>query len=127
MSGAFAASHIGAYATAAHRIVWSLDCYPGYGVAVVTENKKPPAQSPSAPKFVGRARTMDSAEHLFAAFPVLVAIANLTGKVGVVFIKRLVLSGKIKEATRNAAIIGSVIVIVIVLVIACVIWLALLK
>jgi len=27
---------------------------------------------------------MDSAEHLFAAFPVLVAIANVTGKIGTV-------------------------------------------
>ena len=46
------------------------------------ENKKPPAPSPPAPKFVGHGMAMDSAEHLFAAFPVLVAIANLTGKIG---------------------------------------------
>jgi hypothetical protein len=70
---------------------------------------------------------MDSAEHLIAAVPVLVAIANLTGKIGTVFIKRLVLSGKIKEAKRNAAIIAAVIVIIILLIIACIIWLAVLK
>lgn len=91
------------------------------------EKKKPPAPSPSAPKFVGHGMAMDSAEHLFAAFPVLVAIANLTGKLGTVFIKRLVVSGKIKEAKRNAAIIAAVIVSIILLVIACIIWLALLK
>jgi hypothetical protein len=91
------------------------------------ENKKAPAPSPSAPKVVGHGMAMDSAEHLFAAFPVLVAIANLTGKVGTIFIKGLVLSGNIKEAKRNAAIIVSVIFIVIVLIIACIIWLALLK
>jgi bacterial/archaeal transporter family-2 protein len=56
---------------------------------------------------------MDSAEYLFAAFPVLAAIANLTGKIGTVFIKRLVLSAKIKEAKRNAAIIAAVIVIIV--------------
>ena len=91
------------------------------------EKKNPPSPSPSAPKFVGHGMAMDSAEHLFAAFPVLVAIATLTGKLGTIFIKRLVLSGKIKEAKRNAAIIAAVIVIIILLVIACIIWLALLK
>ena len=92
-----------------------------------TKNKKAPAPSPSTPKVVAHGMFMDNAEHLFAAFPVLVAIANLTGRVGTIFIKRLVLSGKIKEARRNAAIIASAIFIVIVLIIACIMWLALLK
>jgi hypothetical protein len=89
-------------------------------------NKKPTAPSASEPKFVGRHRTRDSAEHLFAAFPVLMAIANWTGKIGKLYIKRLVLSGKIKEARRNGAVIAAVIALVFFLIIACVIWLALL-
>ncbi len=34
------------------------------------EKKKPPVQSHSAPKFVRHGMAMDSAEHLFAAFPI---------------------------------------------------------
>ena len=90
------------------------------------ENKKPPAPSPSESKFVGRGMAMDSAEHLFAAFPVLMAIAHWTGKIGTIFIKRLVLRGKIKEARRNAAIIAAVISIVFLLIMVCIVWLALL-
>jgi len=88
------------------------------------ENKEPPASNPSEPKFVGRRLALDSAEHLLAAFPILVAIAHWTGRIGTVFIKRLVIAGKIKEAKRNAAIIASVIVIIFLLVIGCTIWLA---
>ena len=53
-----------------------------HGVNVIEENKEATCSKPPAPKFVGHGMAMDSAEHLFAAFPVLVAIANLTGKIG---------------------------------------------
>jgi hypothetical protein len=89
-------------------------------------NKKPTAPNLSEAKFVGRHRTRDSAGHLLAASPVLMAIANWTGKIGTLYIKRFVLSGKIKEARRNGAVIAAVIALVFLLIIACAIWLALL-
>jgi hypothetical protein len=90
----------------------------------VDESKRSSAPSPSAPKHVGPRLAMDSAEHLFAAFPVLTAIAHWTGRIGTVFIKRLILRGKIKGARRNAAIIAAGVVVVFVLLMACIIWLA---
>jgi hypothetical protein len=71
-----------------------------------------------------RWRTRDSATHLFAAFPVLLAIANWTGKLGRVYIRQFILSGKIKEAKRNAAIIATVIISIFLLIIASICWLA---
>jgi hypothetical protein len=75
-----------------------------------------------------RAMAMDSAEHLFAAFPVLLAIANRTGRLGEIYIKRLILAGKDKEAKRNAAIIIATAIIgtMFLILIACMIWLAML-
>jgi hypothetical protein len=80
-----------------------------------------PTGTPAAPR---RRATRDSAEHLFAAFPVLLAIANWTGKLGRIYIKNFILSGKLKEARRNAAIIASVIIVMFLIIFACVIWLA---
>jgi hypothetical protein len=93
----------------------------------MTQEKQPSTPSRTTPKQVGRAMAFDSAEHLFAAFPILVAIANWTGRIGVIFIKRLILSGKIKEARRNAAIIAVSLVGIVVLLLAFMMWLALLK
>jgi hypothetical protein len=79
-----------------------------------------------APKFVGRRFTKDSAAELLAALPVLMTIAKWTGKIGVLYIRRLVISGKIKEAKRNAAIIAAGILSMFLVLIGCLLWLALL-
>ena len=86
----------------------------------MTENQKPA----SVPKFVGRQMTYDSAEHLLAAFPVLLVMTRWTGKIGMAYIQKFVLSGKIKEARRNAAIIATGIVAIFGAIMGCVIWLA---
>jgi hypothetical protein len=86
----------------------------------MTENEKPS----SAPEIVRGGYAYDSAEHLFAAVPILTMIASWTGRIGKVYIKNLVIAGKIKEARRNAAIIGTVLVAIVVLIIACMVWLA---
>jgi uncharacterized membrane protein (DUF485 family) len=85
----------------------------------------PIAASPPRPK---RASTRDSAEHLFAAFPVLALITKYTGKIGLVYIKQEILSGKIKNAKRNATIIIAIgmIAVMFLLVMGVLIWLALL-
>jgi hypothetical protein len=87
----------------------------------MVENRKPTASGHGPTR---RAFTTDSAEHLFAAFPVLLAIANWTGKLGRDYIKAFILSGKIKEAKRNAAIIATAIIAMFLIIIACIIWLA---
>jgi len=88
---------------------------------------------PPRPQQEGRARkknlpdpqmAFDSAEHLFAAFPVLVAIANATGRLGRVYIKEFIRAGKTKEAKRNATIMVAVALTMFLLLITCVIWLA---
>jgi hypothetical protein len=66
----------------------------------------------------------DSAEHLFAAFPVLLAIANWTGRLGRVYIKDCIRTEKDKEARRNATIMVAVAIIMFLLLISCIIWLA---
>jgi hypothetical protein len=72
--------------------------------------------------------TRDSAEHLLAAYPVLKEIAKYTGAIGLVYITQQILSGKIKEAKRNAAIIiaTGIIATMFLLVIGVLIWMAVL-
>jgi hypothetical protein len=79
-----------------------------------------------APKSLGRHRTRDSAADLLAASPVLFAIAKWTGKIGVRYVERLVVAGKMKEAKRNAAIIAAGIASIFLVLVGCVAWLALL-
>jgi len=53
------------------------------------------------------------------------AIANCTGKLGRDYIKAFILSGKIKEAKWNAAIIiATPIIAMFLIIIACIVWLA---
>jgi hypothetical protein len=66
----------------------------------------------------------DSAGDLLAATPVLVAIANWTGKLGRIYIKDLLRTGKDKEARRNATIMVAVAITMFLLLIGCVVWLA---
>jgi hypothetical protein len=40
-------------------------------------------------------------DDFFAAFPILTAIAHWTGKIGTVYIKRLIVKGKTNEAKRK--------------------------
>jgi hypothetical protein len=66
-------------------------------------------------------------DDFFAAFPILTAIAHWTGKIGTVYIKRLIVKGKINEAKRNAAVIvAAVIGTIFLLILGCIIMLALL-
>jgi hypothetical protein len=90
----------------------------------MAENQKPKASGPRPPQ---RAFTTDSAEHLMAAFPILTAIANWTGKIGLSLIKTKIISGNIKQARRNAVIVVSVVVVVFLSIIGCIVWLAGLK
>ena len=83
------------------------------------EDRRARNESASSPQMA-----FDTAEHLFAAFPVLIAIANWTGRLGRVYIKECIRTGKDKEARRNATIMVAVAIIMFLLLIACIIWLA---
>ncbi len=74
-----------------------------------------------------RAFTTDSAAHLLAASPVLMVIARWTGKVGFTLITSKILSGKKRQAQRNAVIVVVLVFLVFLLIIACMVWLARLK
>jgi hypothetical protein len=92
-----------------------------------------PDDQPMSPRAQQKGRTrdasspqmaFDSAEHLFAAFPILLAIANWTGRLGRVYIKECIRTGKTREARRNATIMVVVAIAMFLLLIATVIWLA---
>jgi hypothetical protein len=83
---------------------------------------------PATPPKPTPALAMDSAEHILAAAPVLMLIAKWAGKYGSVYIKRPFLSGKEKDAKRNATIIATsfsaAIILLLTFIVVVVMWLA---